>query len=136
MAARMTRPTKQRKAQKKTCGRKIFRPYGTAIGRHVFSLFGGHPAAGDRASIVYRRSSIPVCFIQINIPAEISPCRTSPQGEGKVGDGRITDAEMRQLMIAASERLAATLALRESDPEKYRSFVTGYNITYCSCWQR
>jgi len=49
---------------------------------------------------------------------------------------RITDAEMRQLMITSSERLATMLALRESDPEKYRSFVIGYNIMYCSSWER
>lgn len=49
---------------------------------------------------------------------------------------RITDAEMRQLMITASERLATILALRDRDPEKYRSFVIGYNIMYCSSWER
>jgi hypothetical protein len=49
---------------------------------------------------------------------------------------RITDGEMKQLMITASESLATMLALRDTDPQKYRSFVIGYNILYCSCWER
>lgn len=49
---------------------------------------------------------------------------------------RITDAEMKQLMVAASEKVATMLALKESDPEKYRSFVIGYNLMYCSSWER
>lgn len=39
------------------------------------------------------------------------------------GLSRVTDTEMKELMINASETLARALALRESDPEKYRRFV-------------
>jgi hypothetical protein len=49
---------------------------------------------------------------------------------------RITDAEMKHLMVTASEKLATMLALKESDPQKYRSFVISYNIMYCSSWER
>jgi len=35
-------------------------------------------AVGGHASVVYRRASTPVCFIKINIPLGIFPCRTSP----------------------------------------------------------
>ena len=49
---------------------------------------------------------------------------------------RVTDTEMKELMINASETLAGALALRESDPEKYRRFVQGYGLTYCRSWER
>ncbi len=49
---------------------------------------------------------------------------------------RITDAEMKALMINASETLACALALRETDPDKYRQFVQGYGQAYCRQWQR
>lgn len=49
---------------------------------------------------------------------------------------RITDAEMKDLMINASEHLAKMLALRDSDPEKYRRFVQAYGMRYCRAWNR
>jgi hypothetical protein len=49
---------------------------------------------------------------------------------------RITDAEMKELMINASEHLAKMLALRDAEPEKYRRFVQAYGMMYCRRWQR
>ena len=49
---------------------------------------------------------------------------------------RITDEEMKELMISASERLAAILELRDSDPSKYRRFVQDYGFRYCRRWVR
>src|SRR5471032_1535456 len=49
---------------------------------------------------------------------------------------RITDAEMRELMINASEKLAGILALRDSDPDKYKRFVQDYSRRYCRNWNR
>jgi len=49
---------------------------------------------------------------------------------------RITDEEMKELMISASERLAAILELRDSDPDKYKRFVQDYGIQYCRWWIR
>lgn len=49
---------------------------------------------------------------------------------------RITDAEMKNLMINASELLAKMLALRDSDPEQYRRFVKSYGMRYCRSWNR
>ena len=43
---------------------------------------------------------------------------------------------MKQLMVTASEKLATMPALKESDPEKYRTWVVGYNVMYCSSWER
>ena len=49
---------------------------------------------------------------------------------------RITDDEMREIMINASEMLAALLALRDSDPDKYRRFIQDYALKYCRSWNR
>lgn len=49
---------------------------------------------------------------------------------------RVTDAEMKQLMINASATLAKVLALRDRDPERYRRFVQGYGLRFCRAWDR
>jgi hypothetical protein len=49
---------------------------------------------------------------------------------------RITDDEMKELMINASEMLATVLALRDSDPDKYRRFIQDYALKYCRRWNR
>jgi len=43
---------------------------------------------------------------------------------------------MRELMIAASEKLASILALRDSDPDKFRRFIQDYALKYCREWDR
>ncbi len=49
---------------------------------------------------------------------------------------RITQAEMKDLMINASEKLALLLAMRETEPETYKRFVQGYGVMYCVGWNR
>ena len=49
---------------------------------------------------------------------------------------RITDAEMKELILHACERVEALLRLKESDPKKYDAMVKGYNILYCGEWER
>jgi hypothetical protein len=49
---------------------------------------------------------------------------------------RITDAEMKELMLHACERVEALLQLKESDPKKYDALIKGYNILYCGAWER
>ena len=49
---------------------------------------------------------------------------------------RITDAEMKELMLHACERVESLLRLKESDPKKYDSLIKGYNIMYCGLWER
>lgn len=49
---------------------------------------------------------------------------------------RITDDEMKNLMINASEHLAKMLALRDRDPDQYRRFVKAYGMRYCRSWNR
>ncbi len=49
---------------------------------------------------------------------------------------RITNDEMKQLMIEASEKLENKLRLRESDPTAYRKWLHRYAITYCRRWNR
>ncbi len=52
------------------------------------------------------------------------------------GLSRITDAEMKALMIEASTKLARLLEMRETDPEKYNTFIRGYGLAYCRFWNR
>ena len=49
---------------------------------------------------------------------------------------RITQAEMKELMIEASEKLAQLLNMRETDPETYKRFVQGYGFVKCRSWNR
>ena len=49
---------------------------------------------------------------------------------------RITQDEMKELMIYASEKLAWLLSVREDDPETYMRFVQGYGAMYCPHWNR
>jgi hypothetical protein len=52
------------------------------------------------------------------------------------GFSRITDMEMKRIMIEASKRIAELLGMRISEPEKYNSFMRRYNEDYCRGWKR
>lgn len=49
---------------------------------------------------------------------------------------RITDDEMRRLMIEASEKLAQMLRLKRSDPGQYEAEIRDYHEKYCRTWRR
>ena len=49
---------------------------------------------------------------------------------------RITDAEMKKLMIEASQKMAELLRVKESDPEKYWRLIADFNETHCKCWEK
>lgn len=49
---------------------------------------------------------------------------------------RITDSEMKQIMIYASERIEMLLRLKEESADEYTKLVKGYNWMYCNDWQR
>ena len=49
---------------------------------------------------------------------------------------RITDDEMKRLMIQASERLAHMLALKQQDPAEYDRRIRKYQKNYCRTWKR
>ena len=49
---------------------------------------------------------------------------------------RITDTEMKQIMIYASERIEMLLRLKEESADEYTKLVKGYNWMYCNDWQR
>jgi hypothetical protein len=49
---------------------------------------------------------------------------------------RITETEMKELMIAASEKLATMLKLRDTKSEQYRRFIRAYGFMYCRNWNR
>ena len=49
---------------------------------------------------------------------------------------RISDSEIKALMIHACERVELLLKLKETDPQQYDVLVKGYNMLFCSTWQR
>jgi hypothetical protein len=49
---------------------------------------------------------------------------------------RITDAEMKALMVEACEKLEELLRLKAENPARYREQVQSYNLLYCRKWDR
>jgi hypothetical protein len=49
---------------------------------------------------------------------------------------RITDAEMKELMVNACEKMEELLKLKESDPKKYAQVILNFNFMYCRSWNR
>ena len=54
----------------------------------------------------------------------------------KPGLSRLTDTEMKKLMIQASARLAELLEMKEKDPEKYWNLIKYFNEAYCGRWEK
>ncbi len=52
------------------------------------------------------------------------------------GHPRITDPEMKQLMIESCRKLAELLEMKEREPKKYEGFIRDYNRKYCYNWER
>jgi hypothetical protein len=49
---------------------------------------------------------------------------------------RLTDEELKVLMIYATRMLAAMLAMRDNAPEAYRRYVHSCGRMYCDRWER
>ena len=52
------------------------------------------------------------------------------------GYSRISDEEMRRLMIEASEKLEQMLRMKREDPGRYEIFIRDYQRRYCRVWKR
>ena len=52
------------------------------------------------------------------------------------GFSRISDDEMRRLIMEASEKLSRLLKMKQQDPQKYETLIRQYNKTYCRSWKR
>jgi len=52
------------------------------------------------------------------------------------GYSRISDEEMRRLMIEASEKLEEMLRMKREQPAIYESFIREYHRRYCWNWRR
>ena len=52
------------------------------------------------------------------------------------GYSRITDAEMKRLMIGASAQVAKLLGLKENDPDEYWKQITYFNENVCARWEK
>lgn len=69
-------------------------------------------------------------FIEELHAGKLSPLLEQPELS------RITDAEMKKLMIEASEKLARMLALKRDDPDHYEAEIRDYHERYCQHWKR
>jgi len=49
---------------------------------------------------------------------------------------RITDEEMKTLMVNACEQVAKLLKMKDTDPERYYRQMLSYNRMYCRRWER
>jgi hypothetical protein len=49
---------------------------------------------------------------------------------------RITDAEMKMIMIAACRKVEELLVLKDTDPDEYDQRLREYNLDYCKGWER
>ena len=52
------------------------------------------------------------------------------------GYSRISDDEMRRLMIEASAKLAEMLRLKQEDTAQYEILIRDYQRRYCRRWER
>lgn len=66
---------------------------------------------------------------------ELHAGKSSPLLE-QPGYSRISDSEMRRLMIEASEMLARLLRLKKLDPERYERDIRRCAEMYCEKWER
>ena len=77
-----------------------------------------------------------VACVFLNGPLETLNARQYSELLGNAQLSRITDVEMKTLMINACETLAELLQLREDHPEAYRQKLVAYSSMYCSNWNR
>ena len=49
---------------------------------------------------------------------------------------RISDAEMKTLMLYACRQLAELLQLKHDDPDNYQRQIKSYAFRYCCSWER
>ena len=49
---------------------------------------------------------------------------------------RITNAEMKKLMIECSAKVEELLRMARDDPDYYQRFIRHYNQGYCRGWER
>ena len=49
---------------------------------------------------------------------------------------RITDTEMKTLMLNACQKVEELLRLKEANPDEYCTFLASYNWRYCRQWER
>jgi hypothetical protein len=52
------------------------------------------------------------------------------------GYSRISNEEMKRLMIEASEKLEQMLRMKREQPGKYEEFIRDYQRKYCWAWTR
>jgi len=49
---------------------------------------------------------------------------------------RLTDAEIKAIVVYATRTVAMMLRLRDEAPDLYRRYVQAYGSRYCRAWER
>jgi hypothetical protein len=49
---------------------------------------------------------------------------------------RITNEEMKSIMITACRKVEELLLLKETNPDEYHRRIRNYNLDYCKGWER
>jgi len=49
---------------------------------------------------------------------------------------RITDAEMKRLILFACEKIECLLRMKEEQPKNYRTFIMTHGAFFCQGWKR
>ncbi len=49
---------------------------------------------------------------------------------------RITDGEMKSLMLNACRQMAKLLEMKQANPAEYERMIVNYNRLYCQGWER
>ena len=93
------------------------------------------PEKGDDFTLRDEANALTAFAFRNGFIEELHAGKHSPLLE-EPGYSRITDSEMRRLMIEASTKLAEMLKLKEGDPAKYTAAIREYHENYCRAWKR
>jgi hypothetical protein len=90
---------------------------------------------GDEFTIRDEANALTALAFRNGFIEELHEGKSSPLLE-EPGNSRITDDEMRRLMIEASEKLARMLRFKRTKPAQYEAEIRRYHEMYCRKWKR
>jgi len=91
--------------------------------------------SGDKLTLRDEANAVTAYAFRNGFLEDLHAGKPSPLLE-QPGYSRISDDEMKRLMIEASEKLAQMLRLKQQEPLKYDAFIRKYHRAYCRAWKR
>lgn len=71
-----------------------------------------------------------------NGPLEDIHADNSSTVSNDLKSSRISDSEMKELMLYACQKIERLLHLKASDPDEYRKILFAAGLQYCQNWER